>query len=107
METYDQWFARMYSEGHVDDTYGKLNSRAAYEDFQKQYVKPTVYLHVTEVNFDNLENRDGEVRTVIGLFTCAEAISIWLENRKPVETYTGWDKKIYPYLEAKLVEVIS
>lgn len=68
-------------------------------------------LQLIRIGFDNMENRDAVVTSVIGVFgdddapsvTARAKIDVKLLEEKAQQPYLGWDGKIYP--QYKIVKI--
>ena len=69
-------------------------------------------LKLTKINFDNLENRNGEVIEFERIFigdeggiTAYGRLSDWIKQQPAEKRYAGWDMRIYPRYEITKIEI--
>ena len=56
-------------------------------------------LRLIRIDFDNLENRNPEWQTTVGVFTNNERIDEYFNRAPPVKLYCGYNHQVYPRFE--------
>ena len=69
-------------------------------------------IQLTKIEFDNLENRNGEIieftKVFIGDkdgFTAYHYLSEWFKKQPQEQRYMGWDFRVYPIYKIEHIKV--